>query len=144
LIDAIAFIRDMVVIERRVLDAARLGIAEVVRVAKRNADETTLYKDRTGRLRGSSQIVDTGAYMKRLIWRALYAAYVAGGTKPHEIRAKYAAALRFVVAGKVIFAKKVKHPGTAKRPFDVNAAMAGQQAASVIFEERVDEAVKYP
>lgn len=38
--------------------------------------------------------------------------WIVGGTKPHIIRPVRAKMLRFVVNGKVVFARKVKHPGT--------------------------------
>jgi hypothetical protein len=40
-----------------------------------------------------------------------------GGTKPHQIMAVKARALRFVMGGKVYFRKSVQHPGFAARPF---------------------------
>ena len=46
-----------------------------------------------------------------------YASHVEFGTVPHEIRAKYAKALRFEIGGNVLFRKKVNHPGTFPRPF---------------------------
>jgi HK97 gp10 family phage protein len=48
---------------------------------------------------------------------ARYAADVEFGTKPHEIRAKDAKALRLQAGGNPIFRKKVNHPGTFPRPF---------------------------
>lgn len=48
----------------------------------------------------------------RVVSAAPYAIYVERGTAPHIIEPKKAKALRFVVNGKVIFAKRVRHPGT--------------------------------
>jgi len=143
-IDASEFLRNLATIERRVLDSARLGMAQVAKVAYRNAKETTLFKDRTGELRGTMDIVDRGAYSKRLIFRAKHAKFVNDGTKKHVILPKNAPFLRFVIGGRVIFAKKVNHPGTAKRPVLENAAAAGSQAMSVILHEGAENAVKYP
>jgi len=41
-----------------------------------------------------------------------YGFWVREGTDPHEIRPKNKLALRFMIGGQVIFAKKVNHPGT--------------------------------
>ena len=46
-----------------------------------------------------------------------YAIYVEYGTRPHEIRPVHARALRFEVAGEVVFATRVWHPGTKPQPF---------------------------
>jgi hypothetical protein len=44
------------------------------------------------------------------------------GTRPHIIRARRAAALRFEMGGRVVFARSVHHPGTRARPFLTEAA----------------------
>ena len=49
----------------------------------------------------------------------IYRPFVTGGTRPHEIRPVTAKALRFNVGGRVVFAKKVNHPGTKPNPFHV-------------------------
>lgn len=54
--------------------------------------------------------------------RAYYAAAVHEGSRPHLIRARNAAALRFEVGGRTIFATEVWHPGVRPRPFLRNAA----------------------
>lgn len=46
-----------------------------------------------------------------------YAGYVHDGTRPHTIRPRQAQALRFVVGGRVVYARVVHHPGTRARPF---------------------------
>ena len=46
-----------------------------------------------------------------------YAGFVNDGTAPHIIRPRRAQALRFVVGGRVVFAKVVHHPGTRGNPF---------------------------
>lgn len=46
-----------------------------------------------------------------------YAGFVNDGTRPHVIRPKNAQVLRFVVDGRVVFAKVVHHPGTRAHPF---------------------------
>lgn len=46
-----------------------------------------------------------------------YASFVHDGTRPHVIRPRNAQVLRFVVDGRVVFARVVHHPGTRARPF---------------------------
>lgn len=46
-----------------------------------------------------------------------YAPMVHDGTRPHVIRPRNARALRFVVGGRVVYARVVHHPGTRARPF---------------------------
>lgn len=53
---------------------------------------------------------------------ANYAAAVHDGTPPHVIRPKSGKALKFNMGGRVVFARKVNHPGTAGRPYLKNAA----------------------
>ena len=53
---------------------------------------------------------------------APYAVFVATGTQPHIIRPARAQALRFEVAGEVVFSTLVRHPGTKPNPFVRRAA----------------------
>lgn len=46
-----------------------------------------------------------------------YAPMVHDGTRPHIIRPVRAQVLRFMVGGRVVYAKVVHHPGTRARPF---------------------------
>lgn len=52
---------------------------------------------------------------------APYSVFVHQGTRPHVIRPRNAAALRFKVGGETVFAMSVNHPGTRARPFLTNA-----------------------
>lgn len=75
----------------------------------------------TGRLRASIQ----GEFSRSFTLRprftvgsnVSYAAYVNDGTRPHIIRPRNAQALRFMVGGRVVYARVVHHPGTRARPF---------------------------
>ncbi|GAS98799.1 Gp22 [Mycolicibacterium canariasense] len=60
-----------------------------------------------------------------------YALYVHEGTRPHVIRPRNAAVLRFEVGGRTVFARLVRHPGTKARPFLRNAGerVAAEEAA---------------
>lgn len=161
-IDASELLRNLKTIERRILDSARIGMDTVVKVAYRSIKESTLFKDRTQELRGTTDIVDLGAFKKRLIMRAPWAKYVNDGTRPHPIWPKAAKSfvgpvragqsrggkgshlLRFVIGGRVVFARMVNHPGTEPRPVLENAAAAGGQAMKIILEEGAERAVHYP
>jgi hypothetical protein len=46
-----------------------------------------------------------------------YGYFVHEGTRPHTIIPKQAKALRFVVGGRIVYATKVNHPGTAPNPY---------------------------
>lgn len=46
-----------------------------------------------------------------------YALYQSEGTRPHIIQAKRGKSLRFVVAGRTVFARRVQHPGTRPNPY---------------------------
>lgn len=75
----------------------------------------------TGRLRASIRIESRRLLTLRSVYTigsdVSYAGYVHDGTRPHTIRPKRAQALRFVIGGRVVFAKVVHHPGTRARPF---------------------------
>ena len=75
----------------------------------------------TGRLRASIRIESRRLLTLRSVYTigsdVSYAAYVNDGTRPHTIRPRTAKALRFVVGGRVVYAKVVHHPGTRARPF---------------------------
>lgn len=46
-----------------------------------------------------------------------YAQIVSSGSRPHIIRPRTARALRFVIAGRVIYTQRVQHPGTKPNPY---------------------------
>lgn len=144
MIDASDCLRGLGTVERRILDVPRVRLYEVAQVAQRTAKDTTLFHDRTGRLRGKIDIVDVGAFEKRVIARMPYSRFIEDGTKAHVIRPKRARFLRFYVAGETVFARRVNHPGTAKRPFMENAARAGGQAMRLLIDEGVERAINNP
>lgn len=53
---------------------------------------------------------------------AKHAVFVAEGTRPHLIVPRRARFLRFVVGGRVVYARVVRHPGTRANPFLKRAA----------------------
>lgn len=75
---------------------------------------------------GVSAVIGVAPDAKGALGTSLnYAIPVELGTKPHEIRPKNKRALVFTIAGRQVFAGKVKHPGTKgafmfSRAFDAN------------------------
>lgn len=55
-----------------------------------------------------------------------YTGYVIYGTVPHVIRPVRARALRFLSGGKIVFARKVDHPGTKPHDFMTRALNAAR------------------
>lgn len=94
------------------------------------------YQDRTGKLSGTAFVSppseSEGGSEVKMIWPVPYASFVDGGTKPHEIRPKRRAFLRFGDASAPIFARVVKHPGT--RPYSF-AGEAAQIAERVLVRD---------
>ena len=76
----------------------------------------------TGHLRrsiGPPAVVTTWGSVRATVGaRAVYAAHVEFGTRAHVIRPRRAKLLRFFSrSGGVVFAKRVRHPGTRPRPY---------------------------
>ena len=71
---------------------------------------------KTGKMRSSVKKRVSGLEV-RIGPTVPYAIHVEEGTAPHDIYPVNARALRFVVAGQVVFAMHVRHPGTKPQPF---------------------------
>lgn len=72
------------------------------------------------------------------VYGAFWWIFVDRGTKAHDIVARKAGALMFQVEGKTIFAKKVRHPRTRRRPFITTAAkdaLAGQAWVGAVVKQ---------
>lgn len=71
---------------------------------------------RTGKLRDSivREVYDTSASIRT---SSGYGRFVNDGTRPHDIFPKFGRFLRFEINGRVIYAKRVHHPGFAGRHF---------------------------
>lgn len=78
----------------------------------------------------------------RLVDRVPYAGCIEFGTRPHVIEARRAKFLRFINrSGKVVFARKVNHPGTKPRSFMREGADAAAQLTSNRIEERFSDII---
>ncbi len=123
-------------------EAAKSSVRRAAVIAWQTAHETSLYKDRTGKLRDSTRVEDgKDDYSANVVARRRYASYIENGTPPHEIRPKRARALRFVMNGSVVFARSVQHPGTKPRPFMRIAEKSGEQALESILQQETDRAL---
>lgn len=76
----------------------------------------------TGRLRASLRGRLTRTWTLRpqyvIDTNVEYASFVHDGTAPHQIRQRPGGpVLRFMVGGRVVYARVVNHPGTAAKPF---------------------------
>lgn len=94
------------------------------RVARQEAP-----KGRTGALRRSikSEVRHSQDGSRvRLRADAPYAKFVIHGTRPHIILPRVAKVLRFEVADRIVFAKRVHHPGTQPNPFGERALQAAE------------------
>lgn len=95
--------------------------------AAAEARATSLYKDRTGRLRQRTGVRARSFFEVQIAARTDYASYVHDGTPRHTISAKNNGLLTFQVNGQWRSVKSVDHPGTKPRPFlriAVDAGMA--------------------
>lgn len=71
-----------------------------------------------------------------------YAIYVTEPTKPHVIRAKAARYLRYMgTGGKVVFRKKVKHPGTKGNDFAVQTMRHYRPVAQSAYTRMIRDAM---
>ncbi|MBA2686853.1 MAG: HK97 gp10 family phage protein [Gemmatimonadaceae bacterium] len=97
------------------------GVGKAAAEGAQEAKRSGRFKNRTGALRqgiAARFLSDSGGSVEwEILSPARYSKFIEEGTRPHEIRPKNAQALRFVVGGRVVFAGKVRHPGTQADPF---------------------------
>jgi hypothetical protein len=72
---------------------------------------------RSGRLRDAIRQINEPMKVRVGPIGVEYNQFVVEGTKAHEIKPKNASMLVFKIGGKTIYAKSVKHPGTAANPY---------------------------
>ncbi len=110
--------------------------SELVREAARRAEE--LIRERAPRRSGrladsvSSEVRGNEALVGP---KVPYAVFIERGTRPHEIRPRSARALRFLAKGRLVFARRVWHPGIRPRFFVLRAAEALRSELGGIFRE---------
>jgi hypothetical protein len=97
------------------------------------------FTPRTGHLQAKTDWVPYRGKAIKIQNRAKYATFVEAGTRPHVIRPRMGTnALRFMVRGKVVFAKRVNHPGTRPRKFLYRATVAAGRILNQGLANRLD------
>ena len=103
----------------------------------------------TGKLKNSTRFQILGApdtqvlqirQGARSVGGAFYGEFVRKGTAPHVIVPRKGKALRFVIGGQVVFAKRVNHPGTKANPYHVRALSSARSRIDGIISEEVETA----
>ena len=94
---------------------------------------------RSGRLVRSITIVHKGPDEVAVGPTVDYAHFPARGTRPHVILPRRARALRFVVDGEVVFARRVFHPGVKPNPYDFRTRDAVAPFIQIMAEKIVEE-----
>lgn len=119
------------ILKAAITQAAVLALRTGVREAQESAHGTTTWNDRSGQTRGSirGQVFGlTGRVEARGA-----SIFLENGTRAHEIVARNAKALHFMVNGQSIYRRAVQHPGTKATHFmrtaRDHAAVAAQLAA---------------
>lgn len=107
----------------------------------------------TGKLKNSTRFQILGApdtqvlqirQGARSVEGAFYGEFVRKGTAPHVIVPRRGKALRFMIGGQVVFARRVNHPGTAANPYNVRAlSSARSRINSIIAEEQEAAAAEF-
>lgn len=80
-------------------------------------EQKALAPVRTGNLRRTIHLGSLSASHVDTVASAKYARAVEYGTGPHIIVPRRRKVLRFSVGGRVVYTTRVRHPGTAARPF---------------------------
>ena len=94
----------------------------------------------TGRLR-SSIVTTLKPFVGTITPTVKYAEAVHEGTKPRVIVPTKRRALRFKKGGRLIFTRKVNHPGTKKNPFMDRALRKGTAGVVKIFNRAIENIV---
>lgn len=72
---------------------------------------------RSGKLRDAIRSINEPMKVRVGPFGVEYNQFVVEGTKAHEIKPKNASVLAFKIGGRTVYAKSVKHPGTAANPY---------------------------
>ena len=115
--DSKAFVQSMKAASKQLAKLVYHAVSKAAEQGAAQARVSPLYKFRTGKLRSSIHTKSVSPTHSQAIAGAKHASWVENGTKPHFIRPRRKKWLRFEQNGAIRFAKEVRHPGTAPRPF---------------------------
>lgn len=125
--------------------AVRQVLGQLAALAYGHARVTSSFEDRTGNLRSSIQRGQKSTwahFVKAGGSKARYALFVESGTRPHAIVARRAKMLRFEQGGRVVFRKRVFHPGTKPARFMQSARNVAAVMATQYVEIGLNSAIK--
>jgi hypothetical protein len=133
--------KGLAALDRKIQRAATQIVKAAVEVARKHAKTTDLWQD--GKTRDTRKSIRGGMIGPYLgfVEAGGAAHFLEYGTTPHIIMAK-GRALRFEVAGQVLYRKWVSHPGTRPRPFMREASLAGEQAIPWAAEVYLSQAIQ--
>jgi hypothetical protein len=128
-------------VDHQLADARRESVARAVAAGAEEARSNHRFQSRTGATVAGIQgyvIVATEAEVVGVLEStAETSVFLNDGTRPHEIVPRNAKALRFETDGKVVFAARAQHPGTAPDPFFDH----GVERAEEVFAEELEAAL---
>jgi len=115
----------------------------VSEIVQTNAKSSTLFKNRTGRLRSSIEVTKVSLFKNMIGTKVSYAGYVEFGNRPNGtgmyIYPKRAKFLKFTINGKTIFARRVRSHGPL--PFLGNAVKLGESFIPDLFLEDIQRLI---
>jgi hypothetical protein len=98
------------------------------------------FTPRSGELQAKTRWVPIRGHVVRIQNNAPHANAIEGGAMPHVIEARRGKALRFVSRGKVVFRRKVNHPGNRAFRFLYRATNAAGRVLAQGLESRMQRA----
>lgn len=139
--DSAATFRALETLGAGLYNAAAQALSAAMDATQADAKATTLFKDKSGATRSSIK-AQRGVMLTGTVSAGGVSTFLENGTRPHEIRANRAGALRFVINGRTVFARVVHHPGTAERPFMRHARDVGERTLEYGLDFFVTEAIQ--
>lgn len=100
------------------------------------------FKNQTGNLRRSIQKQIKRPASAVIFTDEKYAPYVEEGTRPHVITPKNKKFLAFKSGGRMVFAKKVNHPGSKPYPFFRPAFEENREKVYQFYNKAIDTAMR--
>jgi hypothetical protein len=131
-------------LRKALVPAVQEALDTLAEIGASNARSTKLYKNRSGKLRQNTKFRPAGTFIRDVIADTSYAGYVNFGNRPGGTGAyiypKRKKALRFVIDGKVIFARRVRSHGPL--PFMDQARDLMVKFIPDLFESKIARAIQ--